>query len=173
MYHLHPLSSRRSVRSQLQLQQGQITDRRFALACRNAVSLSHDPSNLSLCQRTGAVAMSGVLAPSFLLELGAYAIAAAGIRLFRNRTSQARQQEAQEHPQTVYQVSVPCKLLSGLHSLVPSVCQLLNPPHNLCSQLRTVVYRSRQHLNLTNGLYKSISMYTAAYKPQSHWSEPS
>lgn len=42
--------------------------------------------------------MSSVLAPSFLLELGAYAIAAAGIRLFRNRSSRTRQQEAQEHP---------------------------------------------------------------------------
>ena len=49
--------------------------------------------------------MSSVLAPSFLLELGAYAVAAAGIRLFRNRNGRARQQEAQEHPEKVYQVS--------------------------------------------------------------------
>ena len=65
----------------------------------------HDPWTLSLCQRTGATAMSSVLAPSFLLELGAYAIAAAGIRLIRNRSCRARQQEAQEHPETIYQVS--------------------------------------------------------------------
>ncbi|KAA6422245.1 MAG: hypothetical protein FRX49_07715 [Trebouxia sp. A1-2] len=47
--------------------------------------------------------MSSVLAPSFLLELGAYAIAAAGIRLFKNRISRARQPEAQNHPEEVHQ----------------------------------------------------------------------
>jgi len=105
-YLLHPLSSRVSRRSVgSQLQQGQVTDRHFALACRNAIQVSHDPWTLSLCQRTGAAAMSSVLALSFLLELGVYAIAAAGIRLFRNRSSRARQQEAQEHPETIYQVS--------------------------------------------------------------------
>lgn len=34
--------------------------------------------------------MSGLLEPAFLLELGAYAVAAAGIRLFKNRYSQSR-----------------------------------------------------------------------------------
>ena len=32
--------------------------------------------------------MSGLLEPAFLLELGAYAVAAAGIRLFKSRYNQ-------------------------------------------------------------------------------------
>lgn len=100
------LSSRvscRSVRSELS--QGQVTVRHLALACRKAIQVSYYPWTLSLCQRTEAAAMSSVLAPSFLLELGAYAIAAAGIRLFKNRISRARQPEAQNHPEEVHQVS--------------------------------------------------------------------
>lgn len=40
-------------------------------------------------------AMSSMLEPSFLLELGAYAVAAAGIRLLKNRVSRGRHQAAQ------------------------------------------------------------------------------
>ncbi|KAL0050427.1 hypothetical protein WJX82_011056 [Trebouxia sp. C0006] len=67
--------------------------------------------------------MTSVLAPSFLLELGAYAIAAAGIRLFRNRSSQARQQEAQEHPQTVYQHTSPRVIGLSQASPLLSTCR--------------------------------------------------
>ncbi|KAL0042311.1 hypothetical protein WJX77_008788 [Trebouxia sp. C0004] len=74
---------------------------------RDALQFSQYSWTLSISRRTGAAAMSSVLAPSFLLELGAYAVAAAGIRLFRNRSSRARQQEAQEHPEIVYQHKSP------------------------------------------------------------------
>ncbi len=39
--------------------------------------------------------MSGMLEPSFLLELGAYAVAVAGIRLFKHRLNRVRQPDAQ------------------------------------------------------------------------------
>lgn len=67
--------------------------------------------------------MSSVLAPSFLLELGAYAIAAAGIRLIRNRSCRARQQEAQEHPETIYQHTSPRVIGLSQASPLLSTCR--------------------------------------------------
>lgn len=126
----------------------------------------HDPWTLSLCQRTGATAMSSVLAPSFLLELGAYAIAAAGIRLIRNRSCRARQQEAQEHPETIYQVSA--SRASSASS--EAVCTFSAA---VCARACAHSYGSSKDFDLTIRLYNSTSMYIAAYKSQSHWSEPS
>ena len=48
-------------------------------------------SETSWQQPPSKTSMSGLLEPAFLLELGAYAVAAAGIRLFKNRYSQSRE----------------------------------------------------------------------------------
>lgn len=42
--------------------------------------------------------MTNVIDPSFLLELGAYAVAAAGIRLLKHRISRTRQQVGHDLP---------------------------------------------------------------------------
>lgn len=77
--------------------------------------------------------MSSVLEPSFLLELGAYAVTVAGIRLFKNRYRRAGSQPSAKEVPDLEQPE-PVQVSSG-RSCDLSVSQT---SHTLCKSQQTI-----------------------------------